>query len=81
MGIYEPIHVFLAPIFPVIKNNWFIRIFSDSRQSVDKVLSCVKYLIFKTEYILATLILGDKFTELYLLQAYQQLILGPDSRD
>lgn len=82
-GIYEPItsSQWAAPIVPVVKPDGSIRICGDYKQTVNQVADCDKYPIPKTEDIFATLNGGEKFTKLDLSQAYQQLVLNPDSRN
>ena len=48
---------------------------------MNKAVDCDKYPIPKTEDIFATLHGGEKFSKLDLSQAYQQLILSPNSRE
>ena len=86
LDIYKPIPAspWAAPIISVIKataQGRSIQICGDHKQFVSKVPFCNKYPIPKTEDILATFSGGQKFTKLDLLQAFQQLILSPDSRD
>ena len=82
LGIYQPLSSskLPAPIVPVFKPDGSIRICGDYKQTVNKIASCDKYPVLKTEDIFAILHGGEKFTKLDLSRAYQQLLLSPKSR-
>ena len=77
-----------ASIVPVFKSDESIRICCDYKQTVNKVTSSEKYPVPKTEDIFATIKVGGKgvggggcFAKLDLSQAYQQLVLNPESKN
>ena len=81
-GIYEPVSSspWAAPIVPVLKNDGSVCICGDYKQTVNKVAACDKYPVPKTEDLFASINGGEKFSKLDLSQAYQQLVLTPESR-
>ena len=57
-----------------------VRLCGDYKVTLNQVLNVEQYPLPKPEDLFATLARGDKFTVLYLTQAYQQLLLEDDSR-
>ena len=57
LGICEPILTseWAAPVVSVFKSDGSIRLCGDYKQTVNKVVSCDKYPVPKTEDILATI--------------------------
>ena len=81
-GIISPVEFteWAAPIVPVMKQDGSVRICGDYKSTVNQVSKLDNYPIPKTEYLLATLGGGNKFTKLDMSQAYQQLLLDEDSK-
>ena len=79
LGINQPVarSQWTTPTVPVFKGDGNIRVCCDYKQTVNKARD--KYPIPKTEDI-CILLNGGKFTKLDLSQAYQQLLLSPNSR-
>ena len=82
-GILEPVQhaEWAAPIVPVLKSDQSVRICGDFKVTVNRASKVDKYPIPKIEDLLATLAGGKSFSKLDMSQAYQQLILDPESRD
>ena len=79
-GVLRPIEYseWTAPIVPVVKGDNDIRICGDYKMTVNKESICENYPLPKTEDLFAPLNGGEKFTELDLAHAYQQVMLDPD---
>ena len=81
-GVLEPVKVleWAAPIVPVLKSDKeTIGICGDFKQTVNAASKVDCYPLPKAEDIFATLAGGKVFSKLDLSQAYQQVLLHPDS--
>ena len=81
-GLFEPLEYseLAAPIVPVRKSAGSMRICRDYKITVNKITQFDKYLVPKTEGLLATLNWGERFSKVDLSRAYQQLVLDEGSR-
>ena len=80
--IYEPIQYskWAAPVVPVLKDDGTVRICGYYKQIINQTSLYDKYPVPKTEDLFATLNVWERFSELDLSHAYQQLLLSPESR-
>ena len=69
-----------APIVPIMKRDGSIRLCSDYKVTVNRVLTPDNYPLPQIEDIFAELQVEKLFSKLDLSQAYQQLPLDPDSK-
>ena len=69
-----------APVVPVLKPDGSIRLCGDYKITVNPVLEIDKYPLPTPEDLFATLAGGQKFSKLDLSHAYQQVLLGEESR-
>ena len=81
-GTIEPVQFseWEAPIVPIRKPDESIRICGDYKTTINPVSKLDNYPIPKVGDLLASLGGGEKFTKLYLSQAYQQLLLEDKSK-
>ena len=81
-GVIEPIQFsdWAAPIVPVVKSNRSVRIFGDSKLTVNKVAKLDTYPLPKIEELFSQLAGGKSFTKLDLAHAYIQIALDDDSK-
>ena len=75
-GTIEPVQFadWAAPIVPIVKDKSII-ICGDYKVTVNQAAKLDNYPIPKAEDLFATLSGGNKFTKLYMSQAYQQILL------
>ena len=82
-GILEPVEYadWAAPVVAVLKSDRkSVRLCGDFRMTVNPVAKLHRHPILRVEDLFATLQGGKEFTKLDLSQAYQQILLHPDSR-
>ncbi len=82
LGVIEKVNYsdWGAPIVPVPKADHSVRICGDYKVTINPVLQVDQFPLPKPEDLFATLAGGEKFTKLDLSQAYQQVVLEPESR-
>ena len=82
LGVIEKVNYsdWAAPIVPVPKPDGSIRICGDYKVTINPSLLVDQFSVPKTEDLFSTLAGGKKFSKLDLSQAYQQVLLEPDSR-
>ena len=82
LGVIEKINYsdWAAPIVPVPKADGSIRICGDYKVTINPALQVNQYPVPSAEDLFATLASGQKFSKLDLSQAYQQVLLEPESR-
>lgn len=82
-GIIEPVQFsnWATPCVPVLKSDSTIRLCGDYSRTTNLALKDESYPLPKIEDIFARLAGGKLFTKIDLSQAYQQLLLHPDSRE
>ena len=82
LGILEKIQTaqWAASIVPVPRANGAIRLCGDYKVSVNPHLEVNQYLLPRPEELFAALNGGEKFTKLYLSEAYLQIKLEDKSK-
>ena len=83
MGVIEKVRYseWVAPIVPVVKPDNSIRVCGDYKVTVNSVLGVDQHLLPNPEDLFAELSGGEKFSELDLSRANQQILLDEDSRE
>ena len=81
-GIIEPVPFseWAAPIVPVMKQDGTVRICGDYKLTVNKVSKTDSYPIPQIEDLFARVAGGQKFTQLDIAHAYQQIPLQEESK-
>ena len=67
------------PIVPVARRDGSVRIWSDYKITLNRVLKSEIYPLLRNEELFSTLAGGVHFTKLDLLHTYQQLVLEEES--
>ena len=82
LGVIEKVNYsdWAAPIVPVPKADGSVRICRDYKVTVNPVLKIDQFPVPKPEDLFASLTGGKKFTKLDLSNAYQQVLLDPESQ-
>ncbi|XP_061721086.1 uncharacterized protein K02A2.6-like [Cydia pomonella] len=83
LGILVPVNFskYATPIVPVLKENGKIKIAGDYSVTLNKDLIIDKYPMPRIEEVFAKLGGGERFTKLDLSNAYNQFVLGDESRE
>lgn len=82
VGVIEPVEFaeWAAPIVPVVKRDGSIRICGDFKVTVNKIAKVDTYPLPRIEDLFASLSGGKLFSKIDLAHAYQQILLGEDSK-
>lgn len=67
---------YATPIVPVIERDGSIRIFGDYKATVNPILYIERYSLLKADEVFAVLAGGEKFSNIDLSRAYQQVELA-----
>ena len=83
MGVIEKVRYseWVAPIVPVVKPDNSIRVCGDYKVTVNSVLGVDQHPLPNPEDLFVELSGGEKFSELDLSRANQQILLDEDSRE
>ena len=71
--------IWAAPIVPVLKNDGFVRICGNYKQTINQASLCDKYPVPKTKDLFSALFGGKTISKLGLTDTYQQLPLSEKS--
>ena len=83
LGIIEKVNIseWATPLVPVVKPDGSVRLCGDYKITVNPVLQVDHYPMPTPEDLFATLAGGTPFSKIDLSQAYNQVLLEPESRE